>query len=235
MILKYINPEINLNEKLAIIGNSPSLLENNFGEEIDKFDSVIRFNLAPTENYEKYVGDKTSAWFCAQNGAQIKAFKEWLKQNNITDEKLLQRNFMNMYNQKIIYCDVSGKNPLQLNIDYDQSNKVYIFDYTSNLYLRYKYGLFSNVLDKSLPYGSWINLILGQNLSAGLLFILLCVDSGLKPTLFGFDLKIINNKSHYFLNEERSKLKNFYKNHNYFYEKILLKKLIKRNLVYFKK
>ena len=47
MILKYINPEINLNEKLAIIGNSPSLLENNFGEEIDKFDSVIRFNLAP--------------------------------------------------------------------------------------------------------------------------------------------------------------------------------------------
>ena len=52
-------------------------------------------------------------------------------------------------------------------------------------------------------------------------------NSGLKPTLFGFDLKIINNKSHYFLNEERSKLKNFYKNHNYFYEKILLKKLIK--------
>ena len=92
-----------------------------------------------------------------------------VKTNNITDEKLLQRNFMNMYNQKIIYCDVSGKNPLQLNIDYDQSNKVYIFDYTSNLYLRYKYGLFSNVLDKSLPYGSWINLILGQNLSAGLL------------------------------------------------------------------
>ena len=42
---------------------------------------------------------------------------------------------MNLHNQKIIYCDVSGK-PLQLNIDYHESNRVYNFDYTSNLYLR---------------------------------------------------------------------------------------------------
>ena len=127
------------------------------------------------------------------------------------------------------------KNSLKLNIDYHESNKLYIFDYTSNLYLRYKYGLLSNILDKSLPYGSWINLILGQNLSAGLLFTLLCIDSGIKPTLFGFDLKVVNNKSHYFLNEKKSKLKNFYINHNYFYEKMLLKKLIKRNLIILKK
>ena len=93
----------------------------------------------------------------------------------------------------------------------------------------------SNVLDKSLPYGSWINLIFGQKLSAGLLFVLLCIESGIKPTLFGFDLNIVNNKSHYFLNEEKSKLKNFFLNHNYFYERILLKKLIKRKLIILKK
>ena len=235
MILKFIKPEINLNENLAIIGNSPSLLQKNFGEEIEKFKSVIRFNLAPIENFEKNVGSKTTAWFCAQNGAQIKAFREWLIFNNIKDQKLFDRNFMNLHNQKIIYCDVSGKNPLQLNIDYHESNRVYNFDYTSNLYLRYKYGLLSNVLDKSLPYGSWINLIFGQNLSAGLLFVLLCIESGIKPTLFGFDLNIVNNKSHYFLNEEKSKLKNFFLNHNYFYERILLKKLIKRKLIILKK
>ncbi len=235
MILKFIKPEINLNENLAIIGNSPSLLQNNFGEEIDKFKSVIRFNLAPTENFEKNVGSITTAWFCAQNGAQIKAFREWLISNNINDQKLFDRNFMNLHNQKIIYCDVSGKNPLQINIDYHDSNKVYTFDYTSNLYLRYKYGLLSNVLDKSLPYGSWINLIFGQNLSAGLLFTLSCVDSGFKPTLFGFDLETKNNKSHYFFKDKKSKLKNFYKYHNYFYEKLLLKKLIKRKLVILKR
>ena len=207
MILKFIKPEINLNENLAIIGNSPSLLQNNFGEEIDKFKSVIRFNLAPTENF-KNVGSITTAWFCAQNGAQIKAYREWLISNNINDQKLFDRNFMNLYNQKIIYCDVSGKNPLQLNIDYHDSNKVYTFDYTSNLYLRYKYGLLSNVLDKSLPYGTWINLIFGQNLSAGLLFTLSCVDSGFKPTLFGFDLEIKNNKAIIF-KDKKSKLKNF--------------------------
>ena len=109
----------------------------NFGEEIEKFKSVIRFNLAPIENFEKNVGSKTTAWFCAQNGAQIKAFREWLIFNNIKDQKLFDRNFMNLHNQKIIYCDVSGKNPLQLNIDYHESNRVYNFDYTSNLYLRY--------------------------------------------------------------------------------------------------
>lgn len=235
MLLKFITPEINLEQNLAIIGNSPSLLENNYGGEIDKFSSVVRFNLAPTQNFEKFVGSKTTAWFCAQNGAQIKAFHQWLSLNEIDDNKLYERNFLNLHNQNIIYCDVSGKNSLKLNIDYHESNKLYIFDYTSNLYLRYKYGLLSNILDKSLPYGSWINLILGQNLSAGLLFTLLCIDSGIKPTLFGFDLKVVNNKSHYFLNEKKSKLKNFYINHNYFYEKMLLKKLIKRNLIILKK
>ena len=66
MILKFINPEINLNENLAIIGNSPSLLQKNFGEEIEKFKSVIRFNLAPIENFKKNVGIKTSARLCSK-------------------------------------------------------------------------------------------------------------------------------------------------------------------------
>ena len=44
----------------AIVGNSGTLLENELGEEIDSKDMVIRFNSAPTEGYEQFVGTKTS-------------------------------------------------------------------------------------------------------------------------------------------------------------------------------
>ena len=57
--LKYIKPTIFLDKDLIIVGSSSKLLSFN-GNEIDRYKSVIRFNRAPTINYEKFVGSKTT-------------------------------------------------------------------------------------------------------------------------------------------------------------------------------
>mmetsp|Transcript_58557 Transcript_58557/g.186662 ORF Transcript_58557/g.186662 Transcript_58557/m.186662 type:complete len:474 (+) Transcript_58557:82-1503(+) len=44
----------------AVVGNSGVLLDAEAGEEIDGYDTVIRFNGAPTKNYEQHVGSKTT-------------------------------------------------------------------------------------------------------------------------------------------------------------------------------
>ena len=46
--------------RIAIVGNSPILLEKEYGNEIDSHDIVIRFNNYKTEGYEKHCGSKTT-------------------------------------------------------------------------------------------------------------------------------------------------------------------------------
>jgi len=47
------------NKKLIIIGNSPNVLNNDFGNQIDEFDVVIRLNNFETEKYSSKIGKKT--------------------------------------------------------------------------------------------------------------------------------------------------------------------------------
>jgi len=46
-------------KRCAIIGNSPYLLYNDYGSEIDEYEVVFRCNAAITQGFEKYVGSKT--------------------------------------------------------------------------------------------------------------------------------------------------------------------------------
>ncbi|KAH6797196.1 Glycosyltransferase family 29 family protein [Perilla frutescens var. hirtella] len=46
--------------RCAVIGNSGDLLKNKFGEEIDSYDTVVRENGAPIENFTEYVGTKST-------------------------------------------------------------------------------------------------------------------------------------------------------------------------------
>merc|ERR550532_1210855 len=46
--------------KCALVGSSGRLLDHKYGAEIDKADIVMRFNYAPVQGYEQYVGSKTT-------------------------------------------------------------------------------------------------------------------------------------------------------------------------------
>lgn len=47
----------------AVVGNSPIILDKEYGDDIDSHDVVIRFNIAETEGYEKHVGSKKNIRF----------------------------------------------------------------------------------------------------------------------------------------------------------------------------
>lgn len=62
------NPvQINLNGKSIIVGSSGKMLLKDFGDEIDKYENIIRINFSPTEKYEKNVGSKTTIRFIRNN------------------------------------------------------------------------------------------------------------------------------------------------------------------------
>jgi hypothetical protein len=58
--LLFIKPDLNLNEKLSIVGSSGSLNGSKLGSKIDMSVDVIRFNTATTKDFEEDVGSKTT-------------------------------------------------------------------------------------------------------------------------------------------------------------------------------
>ena len=45
---------------MAIVGSSASILKKKNGVKIDQYDEIIRFNNSKIQNYEEYVGTKTT-------------------------------------------------------------------------------------------------------------------------------------------------------------------------------
>lgn len=58
--LVAVKPDLHLSESVAVVGNSSSLRNAEFGEEIDGYGDVIRFNGALTQGFERSVGSKTT-------------------------------------------------------------------------------------------------------------------------------------------------------------------------------
>jgi len=48
--------------RVLLVGNGPSALSMEVGEEIDLFPTVLRFNAFRTKGYEKYVGSRTDIY-----------------------------------------------------------------------------------------------------------------------------------------------------------------------------
>ena len=50
--------KLDTTSRVIIIGNSPSILLQEYGELIDSYDVVIRVNRCVTKGFEKYIGKK---------------------------------------------------------------------------------------------------------------------------------------------------------------------------------
>ena len=58
--IPYVNPHLSLKNSVAIVGASGCLTNSEYGELIDSYDEVIRFNRSPTEGFQQDVGSKTT-------------------------------------------------------------------------------------------------------------------------------------------------------------------------------
>ena len=58
------NPfDLYFDHKCLLCGSSGKLKHSNYGNHINKYKTIVRFNIAPTEGYEKFVGDRTTIRF----------------------------------------------------------------------------------------------------------------------------------------------------------------------------
>ena len=58
--LPYVSPDLHLDQNVAVVGSSGSLLNRGLGSQLDKFNELIRFNRAPSDGFEDDVGSKTT-------------------------------------------------------------------------------------------------------------------------------------------------------------------------------
>ena len=197
--LLFVNPNLNLNEKLSIIGSSGSLNGSKLGSEIDKSVDVIRFNTAITKGFEEDVGSKTT--YRAVNNVIFD--NNDLTKQGYTDSK---KNFVKkLRNKKIIYIGPDQSPWANRNKNSHKSNELFLFDYD-------KVPLIKKYLNCSFP----------QNLQIGTIVIGICLMSGLTPTIYGFDLSE-KKRTHYF--EGRPSGFNRI-HHNIYEESKAIKKLI---------
>ena len=117
------------------------------------------------------------------------------------------------------------ENSLKINAKNAQKFGYFIFNMENILYLRHKHGPLRNIFNFLNFTGSWLNLIYPKNITTGLLTILTLVESNIKPTITGIDYNYQGN-SQYFKHH-----KNFSETHWYFYEKLIIKRLIKNKLI----
>ena len=159
MLVTNITPDLDVDPSIAIVGSSATLLEKEYGKEIDSFTDVLRFNRAPTENYEKYAGSKTTIRVVNQHvfACQLNT-KRW---DPKTQPQYLVREIKDT---KIVSI---GPQSLQQ------------FNHSASL------------VDKScschvaIQYQALYQLV-GQQPTVGFVAMALLVNSGLKPTLYGF-------------------------------------------------
>ena len=181
--LKNVTPNLFVSTNIAIVGSSSILMEKEGGAEIDKFDDIVRFNRAPTEGWEKYVGYRTTI-----RVANNHVFAN-VKHNVGGDEdcedwkpKGQPQNFIK---------DLKQQKILLLNKDYSAwENKKNHIDSTSTAFLGdYRCAEFyGGVMSPSVGYA----------------FISISIMNGIKPTLFGFGLLESDDKaSHYWENKDK--------------------------------
>ncbi len=172
--ITHVYPNLLLNKKIAIVGASGNLSGSKFGQLIDQYDEVIRFNRSPTDGYEIDVGSKTT----------LRAVNNHVFNNNdISKEGYTNSppNFVkNLRNSRILYVAPDLEPWYNRDRNSDKSNDLYLFDYsgTENLKNAFRYQE-------------------DKNFQVGTIVILSCIASGLRPDLFGFDLEPMP-RTHYY-------------------------------------
>jgi len=199
-------------DKIIIVGSSSNVLKKELGDKIDSFDKVIRFNRAPIEGYEKYVGKKTTDRFVnmhvivnkPKNDEDLSFISTLRNQNIVSDTKITNDTFYEHYHTSCTY--------------YYFSRHVEFKKFKQQITKIDKYKEFENFK--------------GVEPSIGLGTILHYLNAGKKVYIYGFHIDSTNYKEspHYW------KIKKHIGGaHDFKYERELLKKLIEDEYIHYLK
>jgi len=214
-VFRFASPELAMPKNLAIVGSSGSLINSNKGEEIDHHDYVIRFNRAPTSGFEKDVGSRTDLRIV--NGHVFKNIPPgdpWVEE--LHPYQFKNHNFVkNLRDTSVLLMSDGNFDPNNVHT----SVSLYNFDF---------WNAYREIIEK----------IFGQKVhpgvnpprpTLGFLTIVNCLLSGIKPSIYGFDI-VDRERDHYF--EERPKTKG--RSHNKSEEPKIIKELIRAGWVFHK-
>ena len=189
-----------------VIGSSDIVLEKELGGEIDKFDTIVRFNRAPTQGFEKYVGSRTD----------LRVVNPHVFENIPNDNEDLS--FLPSITNEIIAHDPGV----------DTSNFHKVFDSSCN---RVKINRHSHFKQVEYDIVNSLHLDIGPKgiePSIGLGVICYYINNNVIPTIYGFHLHDDNRNvaPHYW--NIKPKVGPY---HNYSYERKLIKKLIELDYI----
>lgn len=200
-LLKFTNPNLWINDEILIVGSSNSLL-NNYGDLIDSYDFICRFNRAPVLKYEKHVGNKTDLRVLNNHVFEnIKVGSEYSNQPTEFISSLKNTNILRIGPGKF-----SKKFVLKFKF---KNNKVFNFEYKR-----------IETLKKEVDFLS------DKNMSVGAIIISLCIISGIKVNIIGFDIEE-KQISHYWENRPKT----MSSGHDFSIEKKWLKSLVDKKII----
>ena len=73
--------KLDTTSRVIIIGNSPSILLHEYGEQIDSYDVVIRLNRCVTKGFEKYIGNKIDIWATTHGTERFREMEDFVPEN----------------------------------------------------------------------------------------------------------------------------------------------------------
>ena len=182
LVVPHTEPELIISNDIIIVGSSACILSKKYGKRIDKFKEVVRFNRAPVEGYEPYVGSKTTLRIT--NNSSFDNVD--LKDSGYTNQS---KDFIkNLRNSHILYFAHDDVPFMRKNKNAHWTSQVYFFDYEK-----------INKIKQNFSFKEEMRVTTGMG------FTLLCISMGIKPTLVGFDTsknsKLDLDRTHYW--EER--------------------------------
>lgn len=177
MLLKFIRPDLDLSDRgTAVVGSSHKLAGSGHGSLIDSFDDVVRFNRAPTAGYEDDVGSKTTLRAMNTHVSLNRPIGQgWQAKGQPSDfAKRLRSSRILCWGN---YFRTPSNKALRANIHV--SNAVHV------------------AAHRELGFPVIPGASRGVTPSVGLGIVLLCVESGIVPHIFGFIIDDDDMRGHY--------------------------------------
>lgn len=190
-----MTPELSAGPRVALVGSSAILLKTTHGADIDAHDDVIRFNRAPVDGFEQHAGSKTTIRTANLHVFANIPFNRWDPKGQPADFIASQKDC------RVIYVGPNNHPYWQKGVkELDPSSVAFRLNQVEiKREMKRKFKL-------------------DKDPSVGLILTWICLQSGIKPSLYGFGIEE-TGMTHYW--EQRDNQTPF---HSFNPERELLKK-----------